>query len=241
MLNTPNQSITLRMLGKPILVSVRHSYRAKHIAIRVNKHKEAELVLPLGGVVDTAYKFLFKHEAWIRKKLVTIYKPTSRYEPEKILTILGKSYSIKYVDVPNKFSVTLDNNDITVYSLLTNTADVLSQYLKQHLLQEITISVKTLTKAHGFKRYGKISVREVSSRWGSCSQKGSLSFNWRLIFAPPKILNYVLVHEICHLKEMNHSTRFWDLVRNIDPNYKTSILWLKNNGKSLYQYLPYKK
>lgn len=81
--------------------------------------------------------------------------------------------------------------------------------------------------------YGKISIRDQKTRWGSCSSEGNLSFNWRLILAPPNVLDYVVVHELCHRKEMNHSHEFWALVESIMPNYKEYRKWLRINGKNL--------
>ena len=81
--------------------------------------------------------------------------------------------------------------------------------------------------------YGRITIREQKTRWGSCSSKGNLNFNWKLILAPPEVLDYVVVHELCHLKEMNHSKAFWDEVGKVMPEYETYKLWLKENGWKL--------
>ena len=78
--------------------------------------------------------------------------------------------------------------------------------------------------------YGRISIREQKTRWGSCSSAGNLNFNWKLILAPPEVLDYVVIHELCHLKEMNHSKAFWDEVEKVMPEYETYKLWLKENG-----------
>lgn len=81
--------------------------------------------------------------------------------------------------------------------------------------------------------YGKIRIAEQKTRWGSCSESGTLSFNWKLMLAPPRVLDYVVVHELCHRKEMNHSKRFWALVEQIMPAYKEYRKWLKENGNTL--------
>ena len=81
--------------------------------------------------------------------------------------------------------------------------------------------------------YGRISIREQKTRWGSCSSKGNLNFNWRLIFAPPEVLDYVVVHELAHRKEMNHSKAFYAIVESVMPDYRKWKQWLKENGGAL--------
>ncbi|MDH4248896.1 MAG: M48 family metallopeptidase [Deltaproteobacteria bacterium] len=80
----------------------------------------------------------------------------------------------------------------------------------------------------------RVSVREQKRRWGSCSSKGSLNFNWRLVLAPPEVMDYVIVHELCHLRELNHSPRFWAQVGAVLPNYAHCKLWLRENGSGLF-------
>ncbi len=81
--------------------------------------------------------------------------------------------------------------------------------------------------------YTSITVRNQKTRWGSCSSSGTLSFNYRLIFAPPAVLDYVVVHELCHLTHMNHSRAFWDKVGAVMPDYKARRQWLKDHGPEL--------
>lgn len=82
-------------------------------------------------------------------------------------------------------------------------------------------------------RYGRVTVREQRTRWGSCSSKDNLNFNWKLIMAPPDVLDYVVIHELCHLIEFNHSERFWRLVAREMPAYTSCVKWLKQHGKEL--------
>jgi len=81
--------------------------------------------------------------------------------------------------------------------------------------------------------YGRITIRNQKSKWGSCSGQGNLNFNCLLMLCPPEVLDYVVVHELCHRKEMNHSPRFWAEVEKIDPNYKAHRKWLKDEGSKL--------
>lgn len=81
--------------------------------------------------------------------------------------------------------------------------------------------------------YNRITIRDQKTRWGSCSARGTLSFNWRLMLAPPAILDYVVVHELCHLTHMNHSAAFWQKVESVYPDYRTARKWLKDHGQEL--------
>ena len=81
--------------------------------------------------------------------------------------------------------------------------------------------------------FSRITIRDQKTRWGSCSAKGTLSFNWRLMLAPPAILDYVVVHELCHLTYMNHSAAFWEKVKSVYPDYRTARKWLKDHGHEL--------
>ena len=86
--------------------------------------------------------------------------------------------------------------------------------------------------------YGRIAIRSQKTRWGSCSSRGNLNFNCLLMRTPPEIRDYVVVHELCHRKELNHSVRFWSLVENIMPDYKIRRKWLKEHGSALIVSLP---
>ena len=87
-------------------------------------------------------------------------------------------------------------------------------------------------------RFGQISVRSQHTKWGSCSSKGNLNFNCLLLLAPPEVLDYVVVHELCHRLEMNHSPRFWAQVKRVLPEYEPARKWLRDNGAALLARLP---
>lgn len=102
-------------------------------------------------------------------------------------------------------------------------------FLKKQARLEINKRVAYYSVIMGVS-YHKIAIREQKTRWGSCSSKGNLNFNWKLILMPEYILNYVIIHELAHLIEMNHSQRFWNQVENFCPLYKDCIKWLRQNG-----------
>ena len=105
--------------------------------------------------------------------------------------------------------------------------------LSEEALKEIRLLIAEHAHALGVQP-GRIAIREQKSRWGSCSRKGNLNFNWKLIMAPPEALDYVVVHELCHLHEFNHSPRFWSLVAEQLPDYELWKKWLKTHADDLY-------
>ena len=114
----------------------------------------------------------------------------------------------------------------------------LSALERQHLQNKACVLIPRRVSYFAEKigvSYGKITLRQQKTRWGSCSANGNLNFNWLLILAPPQVLDYVVVHELCHRKEMNHSPAFWKEVEAILPDYRGKRKWLKDNGWRLME------
>lgn len=223
--------VSLNRLGDPIDVEVKHSSKAKRIIIKIH-HKKVELVLPNKNI-NAGYKFLLEKEAWIRKKLEVIEK--ENYVDTPNIPLFGKEYLLLNIDsIRNK--VQIKENVIHVDSLPNYHNKTLIKFLQNKVFLEISDIANRLSRKYHLK-FSKIKITNAKTRWGSCSSNLILRFNWRLVFAPREVLNYVIIHEMCHLVEMNHSKSFWDLVEKIYPEYKTAKLWLKENGNSLSRYL----
>ncbi|MCC8398964.1 MAG: M48 family metallopeptidase [Rickettsia endosymbiont of Labidopullus appendiculatus] len=223
--------ITLDKLGYGIDIPIRCSNKAKRIAIKIN-HKGAELVLPNKNF-HAGYKFLLDKESWIRRNLPDY----SKQDPidNNTITVFDKMYSLLHIDADyNK--VQIGEDIIQIYSLPSQHKSTLTRFLQDKLLLEAVNLVTFLGKKHNIN-FSKIKITNNKNKWGSCSSNAVLAFNWRLIFAPKKILKYLVVHEICHIMEMNHSKHFWHLVARLYPDYKLARLWLKENGNKLHQYL----
>ena len=105
-------------------------------------------------------------------------------------------------------------------------------WYKEQAFEKITESANHYSQISGWK-YKTINITSAQGRWGSCSSSGSINFSWKLIMAPFDVVEYVVVHELAHITEKNHSARFWNKVKSILPNYKTQEKWLKENGKKL--------
>ena len=233
-MNTKKQPIpefiTLNKLGDSTLVHVRQSQKAKRIAIRI-RHKKVELIIPNNNF-KKARDFLLDKELWIRKKLATRQKPIINNSDS--LVIFGSECSLQYIDTPDK-KVHFDNQSIIVYSPTESKAETLKQFLTDFLLLQIQEMAREINNEHNLQ-FSEIKLSNNKSTWGSCSGKGRLLFNRRLIFVPLETLYYVVVHEMCHLVEMNHSSRFWNLVSNLCFDYKIHRQWLKVNSYRLHHY-----
>jgi len=158
---------------------------------------------------------------------VTVRAPkrASRDDIERIL-IEKKSWIIKHIE---KLKEAKSSFQTAETELLTKEA---VRGLAQEALNYIPGRVAFFAKQMGVS-YGRITIRNQKTRWGSCSSKGNLNFNCLLMLATPEVIDYVVVHELCHRKEMNHSKAFWDEVEKIVPDYKKHVKWLKNEGSVL--------
>lgn len=144
---------------------------------------------------------------------------------------LGKDYLLevrKYRSY-RKPGVMPEGNRMAVLTARTDpdaVAEALKGWYRQQAAVLVTERVEHYRKLLG-EEVGAVRIKDVRSRWGSCSSKRNLNFNWRLVMAPLEVLDYVVVHELCHLKEMNHSPAFWKLVEDILPDYRKQREWLK--------------
>jgi predicted metal-dependent hydrolase len=119
-----------------------------------------------------------------------------------------------------------------------------SRHAERQLREFLKIEAKRVLEARSFAfaaRIGasvrRVGIRDAKGRWGSCSRRGTISYSWRLILAPPFVLDYVVAHEVAHLREMHHGTKFWAIVRALVGECREARLWLRRNGVSLHRYL----
>lgn len=151
------------------------------------------------------------------------------------ICIEGKAYAL---ELKKGARITLKMQDETCTLTLPDPADegAVRAALKQALSRRALVRIRERLDEYAPKMgvsFGRVAIRDQKSRWGSCSQKHNLNFNWKLIMAPEEALTYVVIHELCHLIEFNHSARFWMLVKQQMPEYEYWKKWLKNHGKDL--------
>lgn len=148
------------------------------------------------------------------------------------IPILGQTYCILFQESHLK-GIKQTEDQLIVSHPYNRHHMLLTMWLKQKSLHFLAEQSKLFAKNLDAK-IGRITIREVRSRWGSCSYKGNLSYSWRLIFAPKDVALYVCAHEVSHLKHMNHSREFWKTVESIYGDYKTQKQWLRTHGQTLF-------
>ncbi len=216
----------------PIAVGLRTSARAKRLSLRVSRlDGTVNLTVPSRAKDREVRDFLSDREAWIRKHLATV-SPLQVPTFDQSFPYLGRDVTLRAADVRRPM---LDEDDLILPTGEDRLAARLVAFLKTRAREELAAACD---RHSGIlcKPYGKLTLRDTRSRWGSCTSAGDLMFSWRLIMAPPEVLDYVAAHEVAHLREMNHSAAFWDLCSQLYPQTKQARGWLKSNGSALHRW-----
>lgn len=181
-------------------------------------------------------KFITDNILWIYKHSQKIPKTKSILNLNKI-SILDRSYDLVWIKT-QRDSVLIFETEQKIYANVSKNTEehakkILENKLKILALTLIKGELKRLSNMFGFK-YNRVSVKNQSSRFGSCSSRGNLNFNWQIIFFPTNKFRHILLHELTHLKIKNHSKAFWDQLAFYDPKSKDNNKWLKNEGTKLF-------
>lgn len=220
-----------------ITYKTKYSDRRKTLGLIVERDKSVVVLAPKGTSESDIDHFVTKRRGWLYEKLN--YSPKFKEKPVdtpfisgKAILYLGRNYKLDVVDTviedihfSNKFFISRSN--------VRNGSRLLNQWYQQTAKEKITPKVEFYAKQLGVA-YNAILISDLKFRWGSCTLKGNLNFNWRLIKAPHFVINYVVVHELAHLLELNHSDRFWNIVKVQLPNYKEAKEWLRENGEKVF-------
>ncbi len=219
------------------MLRLRVSKRARRLALRLDsKERVITLVVPGRTSFGKAYEFAKSHEEWINKRLDSLPKPVPFVQGEVVpVAGINRTIHISYDFDLKTTSILLKNNEISV---VTNHEDVsgrIERFLKRHACE--LIKPLAIKKAESIgKSINGVAVRDTKTRWGSCSNDGKLSFSWRLIFAPPAAMDYVISHEVAHLRHMNHGKAFWSACRSLCDDYLEGHNWMHNHGHELMRY-----
>lgn len=221
----------IELAGTPVVtILVRRTRQARRLSLRVSQlDGRVTMSLPMRTPLREAQVFAAEKEHWIRRTLAArpdVIRPmiggTVLFMGRDVDVVIGAGRVARYVDG----QITVPDNPARVVARIA----ALMKITARERLREAS---DRYAAALGVT-YGRMSLRDTRSRWGSCSSDANLMYSWRLIMAPPAVLDYVAAHEVAHLREMNHSPDYWRVVAQIYPDYKTPRAWLRSNGQDLH-------
>jgi predicted metal-dependent hydrolase len=210
------------------------NHRARRYVLRLSRDGTARVAVPRRGSLQEAVRFAERNVPWLEKqRLRQLRQPT-----EPTAWKLGTSILLR--GDPLRLEAGIAGGQIVCFgehrlAVRDRGADLrleIERYLRKLAARELPVRASDLAAQHGIPLQ-RITLRNQRSRWGSCSGKGTISLNWRLIQTPPFVTDYIVLHELAHVKEMNHSARFWQEVARLCPQYQEAEKWLKSNSKLL--------
>jgi predicted metal-dependent hydrolase len=237
----PPEPATISVLcdGESVEVRLRRNAQARRYTLRIHAAtRDVVLTMPTRGSLREAQTFAHKHAAWIAARLKRLPQ-AAPFAPGTIVPLRGIPHRIEHRPRA-RGTVWVECGDdgaqlLCVAGDAPHLARRVRDYLKREARHDLDAASRAAAHALGAKP-ARVSIRDQTSRWGSCSTTGVLSYSWRLILAPGFVLEYLAAHEAAHLVEMNHSVRFWRLVEKICPDFKRARTWLDAHGSDLHRY-----
>lgn len=216
--------------------TTKFSEKRKTLGLVVERDKSVVVLAPKGTTDSTIELFVEKKKFWLFEKInhspkFGEPKPETPFISGKAIPYLGKNYKLDVIKEPME-GITFKGKFLLSQQNLQQGKAILEQWYKQKAKERITPLVERYANQLGVA-YNDILISDLQYRWGSCTLKGNLNFNWRLIKVPQFVINYVVIHELAHLIELNHSERFWNIVKVQMPNYLEAKEWLRLNGDKI--------
>lgn len=234
MLYNNGQTMTLKAPGgQRVKVRLEVNAKARRLIIRLDeRRREAVAIAPSPRQMEAAAAFAAERVDWISSRLQHLPEIV-RFEDGAVFNYRGDPCQISGEGEGRLAKLAAGEPKILYVPGDPETIHMrVERFLKKQARADLARAVKRHTETLGVE-YKGISVKDTRSRWGSCTSDGQLSFSWRLIMAPPEVLDYVAAHECAHLKEMNHSNKFWSLVAKCCPDWKRHRSWLRVHGAEL--------
>ncbi len=214
-------------------VVIRRSVRARRISLKVDlRTGTVTLVLPPRASVAAGERFLAEQRHWVARRLATMPAAQPLIDGA-VVPYRGVPHRIRHRP-DSRGTVWIEGAEIHVAGAIEHLPRRLTDWLKRQARAMFEPRVLALAGTVG-KRVRRVSVRDMKTRWGSCSSEGQLSFSWRLILAPDTVAEYLVAHEVAHLLHMDHGPDFWAAVDRLTPHRRSGEAWLKRNGATLHR------
>jgi len=209
----------------------RRSKRARRVSLRIDpKGGSVIITLPQRAARASGMALLVNHAQWVADRLLSL--------PQRVIfadgvsvALSGVPHRIRHV-AQGRAGVQVEQGEIRVSGDADFNARRVSDFLRAEAKRVLVPQAITKAALIG-ARPARVSMKDTSSRWGSCTATGNLAFSWRLVMAPPCVQDYVVAHEVAHLAHMNHGDRFWSLVDDLTPHTKPAMAWLRREGLQL--------
>lgn len=218
----------------PYTTLIQRRPNIKHTKLRLNVEKQQIIISThLKTPLQLIKRFLGSSHTWILEQ-IKIWKPPLQFVPNLSISILGQTYILKHINSIT-LSVIWEKDEIIIHGSL----DQFDRYVRIALKEKIHDLCQTYSYMYAAQlrvKICKLRVKDMKTRYGSCSTKGSLNYNWRLIFAPLEVIQYLCAHEVAHLVHMNHSKEFWGVVDTLCKDAKKYRQWLRINQKQLFKF-----
>ncbi|KPF42905.1 M48 family metallopeptidase [Rhizobium sp. AAP43] len=222
--------------GRSIPLTIRKNSRATRITLRIEPGgRSLKMTIPPGLRERDIADFLDRYQGWLSNRLKR-QKHGGVVEDGGEILLRGVSHRIVHTGEIRGLTRSIDSELGHILSV-SGAEEHLSRRIADFLKKEARKDLEALVALHA-ARVGKpvrsISLKDTRSRWGSCSWDGKLSFSWRIVMAPPAVIDYLAAHEVAHLREMNHGPAFWALCKDLCPGMDEAKAWLKRHGSALH-------
>jgi hypothetical protein len=209
--------------------------RAKRYIIRVRPDGSLRVTIPRGGSQRHAQVFLEEQRTWAereRDRVLAMHAPARWVEGDTIL-LRGRRVRLSVVREAGRAWLDIDGERLRLREVPSDLRPAAEECLTRIARRELIPRLQEMARIHDLT-IARVAIRNQRSRWGSCARSGAVALNFRLVQTPETVRDYVLIHELMHLKQQNHSRRFWRLVEAACPDYRAAERWLRTEGRSLF-------
>ena len=227
---SPNDSSrrTVSVAGRTYEVSITRHRRARRYLLRVCPDGSLRLTVPRGAAIAEGLQFAARQADWIERERIRQRRRSAPW---------GDGSRVLFRGVEERLRVTgatacCGGELIALSNVVADVRAAVEAHFRAVATRELPASCLELAAVHGLK-VTRVTVRNQKSRWGACSPRGLITLNWRLIQMPPAVSEYVLFHELMHLRQPNHSRRFWREVESVCPTWRESERWLRRHGREI--------
>ncbi len=223
-----------------LVVHIKRSSRRQTLAITI-RHGQIALLMPTACPLTLARRFIRKKRAWIKDKLSSMPRATPcQFKPGETLLFLGRPCQLKFIDTQPPITIHKHHQTFLIYGQphhmtpqAVRTAFIV--WFKHRADLFLLPRIQRFATQTGLTPRS-VTLKTYRARWGSCRANGDIQLNWKLMMAPKHVIDYVLIHELCHLEHFNHAPAFWQLVARHAPQFETARHWLNTHGVSVLDF-----